>query len=312
MNKSRTRWASSRPNGKKIFTKSIFGIPHFATIVVLLLATTALGSGIIYFGKRWEFWTDVPVARRKGVHEPIVYHQEDVAPLPPDVLGWLREHNQRIELRRQAGESLWGETLEFLPDGRIVSYDLRPIEKVFAKNLKTLTYYSTFHPNDNRMAWYYNEDGSPLLIKYVKSLNRNHVPTTGVVGSSPNRNNEGVNYEYAWERPRSQFIWEKFNYSAFWGTQSHFGGVQRIDQRQWRISFPTGVSNDVYKRYCTELRLPEGSKVTETKPAANIRIDPRNHPIVTFDGMIENGDYPPMEVTYIISPEQARKAGRAK
>ena len=88
------------PERKNFFTKRVFGIPHFATVALLMLATVALGSGIAIVGNmfRWESWRDVPVERRKGVNEPIVYHIEDVAPLSQETLAWLRESSQYIDL----------------------------------------------------------------------------------------------------------------------------------------------------------------------------------------------------------------------
>lgn len=289
---------------KPFFKKSILGIPHFANIMLLMLAVTAFGSGIAIVRNmiRWKNWEDVPNVRRQGVNEPIAYHAEDVAPLSQDTLEWLRNVSGHTDQRNQAGEKVTVELNEIMADGTVFDYMRRPAEELFGMKPENLVFYSTFHPNDHKDIWYYNEDGSPLLIKYVKPLNRQRVTETGKVGLTRDRNNPNVNYEMEFEQPRTNLLWWKFKGSFVWR-------VEKIDQWQWRVSKGPDWQCDGFENICSSLRLPAGSKVIGTKPAANVRFDAQQHPIVTFNDKLQGkGICPPMEVTFLVSDDHVAAA----
>lgn len=290
------------------FAKPILGIPRFATVMILLIGATALAGGIAAISNmiRWESWRDVPAERRSGVNEPIVYHAEDIAPLPPDVLGWLREFYQGVDQRNQAGEKWYAAAYELRSDGAIVGYGHEPAERMFGKNMEIHTFYSTFHPNDNLMFWLYNEDGSPVIIKNVKPLHRNHVSATGVVGMTSNRNNGNINYQFEFEKPRSKFLWSQ-SVPTYRHGQEKFSAwpwdVQKIDARRWRATCGN-ASFDLHDGFCIDLKMPKGVKVLSCKPPAQIRVDAQHHPIVTFDEKFVGHESPPLEVAYEFPADQ--------
>lgn len=285
------------------FRRPVLGIPYFATVMLLMIAGTAL-AGVVANMIRWESWRDVPVERRSGVNEPVVNYPEDVAPLAPEVVNWLRGLADLVDQRNGAGEKWLDDSPEVLPDGSTITYTREPAERTFGKNLEIHTFYSTFHPNDNRLFWMYNDDGSPILIKNVKALHNDHVTTTGVCGmtSDPPSRNQNVNYEFELEHPRSKSIWKKCNDKGFWG-KNPFIDVQKLDESHWRARYLTNSDN--HDHYCVEIRLPAGAQVGEQKPAGRVRIDESNHPIVTFEGKLVNGGTPSLEVTYHLPEDQS-------